>query len=190
MKTRTWPILALVLAVLWVFVRGPDPTIDAVVGAFFFGVVVGVPIAFLFRKFYSPTIDPVRVVRVVPYAVLYVLVFLQEVIVANVDVAYRSLAPGPPLEPEVIYLPLRVQTDFAITTIANSVTITPGTLALDHDHDRNALYIHVINGRDIESIVEPIRTWEEYALVIFDEELDRTATPDDVIVTSGDGDGD
>jgi len=69
----------------------------------------------------------------------------------------------------VIEFPLRVETDLAITTIANSITLTPGTLTMDHDDGRNALYVHTIDGRDPEAVVEPIRQWEDYALVIFDE---------------------
>jgi len=69
----------------------------------------------------------------------------------------------------VIEFPLRVETDLAITTIANSITLTPGTLTMDHDDDRNALYVHTIDGRDPEAVVAPIRQWEDYALVIFDE---------------------
>jgi multicomponent Na+:H+ antiporter subunit E len=93
-----------------------------------------------------------------------------EVIVANVDVAYRLLAPNMPLKPQVILVPLRVETELGVTTIANSITITPGTMTLDHDPDENALYVHMIDGRDPAEVVEPIRQWEEYALVIFDEE--------------------
>jgi multicomponent Na+:H+ antiporter subunit E len=43
---------------------------------------------------------------------------------------------------------------------------------MDHDPDENALYVHVIDGRDIDAVVEPIRDWEDYALYIFDERLD------------------
>lgn len=186
MKTRAWPVFGVVLAVLWVFVRGPEPAVDAVVGELLFGVVVGVPVAFLFRRFYADTVDPVRGLSVVPYAVLYVLVFMREVLVANVDVAYRAVAPGPPIDPEVIYVPLRVETDLGVTTIANSITITPGTVTLDYDEEYNGLYVHVIDGRNVDDVIEPIRTWEDYALVIFDEELDPGDRPQRITITGGD----
>ena len=189
MRTRTWPVFGLVLVALWLFVRGPEPTVDAVVGELLFGVLVGFPVAFLFRRFYADTYDLGRGVGAVPYAILYVLVFLQEVVVANADVAYRAVAPGPPIEPEVIYVPLRVETDLGVTTIANSITITPGTVTLDYDDEFNGLYVHVIDGRNVEEVVEPIRTWEDYALVIFDEELEPGDRPQRVTVTGGDRGG-
>lgn len=169
--TRRWPLAGLAFGVLWVFVRGVDPTAYAVAGQFLLGLVVGVPIAYLFRRLYSEGIDFRGSLRSIPAAALYVLAFSREVVVANVDVARRVLAPDMPIEPEVILIPLRVQTDLGVTTIANSITITPGTITLDHDPTENALFVHVIDGRDPEAIVDPIRTWEDYALEIFDEEL-------------------
>jgi len=185
-STRTWPAFGAALAVLWVFVRGPDPTADAVAGELLFGAVVGFPVAFLFRRFYADTVGLVRGVRAVPYAVRYALAFSKEIVVANVDVAYRAVGPGPPIEPEVIYVPLRVETDLGITTIANSITITPGTVTLDYDGKYNGLYVHVIDGRNVDEVVEPIRTWEDYALAIFDEELDPGDRPQRVTITGGD----
>ena len=168
---RRWPLAGIGFGLLWVFVRGPEPAIDAFVGQFLLGLVVGFPVAYLFRRLYSEGIDLSGTLRSVPPAALYGLAFLREVVVANVDVARRVLAPDMPIEPEVILIPLRVQTDLGVTTIANSITITPGTITLDHDPEENALFVHVIDGRDPEAIVEPIRTWEDYALEIFDEEL-------------------
>jgi multicomponent Na+:H+ antiporter subunit E len=166
---RRWIAAAVGLGVLWVFVRGAAATPAAVLGQFLLGLAVGTPIAYVFRRLYSEGIDLTRTVAAVPSVVGFVLVFLREVVIANFDVAYRVLAPGDRLQPEVILVPLRVETDLGITTIANSITITPGTLTLDHDPEGNALYVHVIDGRDPHAIVDPIRTWEDYALGIFEE---------------------
>ena len=168
--SRKWPLIGVVLALLWVFVNGPPLAPLPLLGSFLGGLVVGLPLAYVFRRLYADRTDPTRLVRVAPYAVLYVVVFLWDLITANLDVAYRVLSPRMPIHPDVIVVPLRVESDAAITTIANSITLTPGTLTMDYDEDRNALYVHAIDGRDHGSVVDPIRTWEEYALVIFDEE--------------------
>ncbi|WP_227376452.1 Na+/H+ antiporter subunit E [Haladaptatus halobius] len=167
---RKWPVIGFVLAVLWLFVRGVVLKLTAILGEFLIGLAVGLLIAFAFQRFYAAETNVVRNLRATPYAVLYVGVFLKELATANVDVAYRVLAPGMPIKPGVVVVPLRVQTDAAITTIANSITLTPGTLTMDYDEEKNALYVHSIDARDPESVVAPIRTWEDYALVIFDEE--------------------
>jgi len=175
--SRRWPVLGVALAVLWLFVRGVpvDPVttpLDAVedaAGEFLIGLAVGLPIAFVLRRMYAPEIDLGGVPRAIPPAVAYVTAFLVELITANLEVAYRVLSPSMPIDPEVIELPLRVESDVAITTIANSITMTPGTLTMDYDEDRNALYVHAIYCEDPADLAAPIRAWEDYALRMFDE---------------------
>lgn len=171
------------------FVRGVDPAPAAVAGQLLLGLAVGLPIAFVFRRLYVDRIDAGRVLRGVPYGALYLGAFTREVIVANLDVAYRVLAPGDQIEPEVILIPLRVRTALAITTIANSITITPGTLTLDYDAEENALYVHVIDRGNLDAVVSTIRNWEDYALVVFDEELPPDTPASEIRIDGGDEGG-
>jgi multicomponent Na+:H+ antiporter subunit E len=178
-----WPVVGVLLAVLWLFVRGvaPGETVEAtlrtVLGEFLIGLAVGWPTAFALRRYYTPRVAVGRSLRVAPYAVLYVVVFVRELLTANVDVAYRVLAPSMPIRPDVIAIPLRVESDAAVTTIANSITLTPGTLTMDHDAGTNTLYVHAIAARNRESVVDPVRTWEDYALVIFEGRDPNTEIP-------------
>jgi multicomponent Na+:H+ antiporter subunit E len=169
-KIRRWLVAGTMFGVLWVFVRGASLTVTSLLGNLLVGLAVGLSVAYVFRRFYKEEINIKQTVGAIPYIILYLLVFTKEIIVANVDVAYRVVAPRMPLEPQVILVPLRVETAVGVTTIANSITITPGTLALDHDPEENALYVHAIDGRNPEAIVKPIREWEDYALEIFAEE--------------------
>lgn len=168
---RQWPVAGVLLALLWLFVRGVALEPARLVGEFLVGLIFGLPVAFAARRFYAEGLSLRRSIRALPYAALYVLVFLKDILVANVDVAYRVLAPSMPIQPDVVAFPLRVRTDLAVTTIANSITLTPGTLAMDYDEEENVLFVHAINSTDPEAVTAPIRQWEEYALVIFDEEL-------------------
>ncbi|MFB6113062.1 MAG: Na+/H+ antiporter subunit E [Halodesulfurarchaeum sp.] len=163
-------LAAIILAVLWLFVRGVSLDPRVIVSEFLIGLLIGFAIAFLFRRLYEGRANVSYGVRAAPYAILYVLAFLKELVVANLDVAYRVVAPSMPIEPAVLYIPLRVQRPVAISTIANSITLTPGTLTMEHDQEENALYVHTIDGHDPEGVVAPIRRWEDYALIIFGEE--------------------
>lgn len=185
MTVRGWPAIGAALAVLWTFVRGPDPAVDAVAGQLLLGLAIGLPVAFLFRRLFPERVDPVRGLRVLPVVALFVLTFVREVAYANLDVTYRVLAPGPPVDPEVVYVPLRLESEFAITTLANAITLTPGTVTLDHHEPTNGIFVHVIDGRDVDAVVDPIRTWEAYALEIFDEPADPSAEPGEVVVSGG-----
>ena len=167
---KRWPILGVLMGVVWLFVRGVALELDRILGELLIGLAVGLLIAFTFRRVYATEISLIRAVRASPYAVLYLLVFTKDLLTANVDVAYRVLAPSMPIEPDVVEVPLRVESDVAITTIANSITLTPGTLTMDYDATRNSLYVHAIGGRNEEAVIAPIRVWEDYALIIFDED--------------------
>ncbi|WP_418280693.1 Na+/H+ antiporter subunit E [Halorubrum sp. DTA98] len=182
MMVRRWLVAGVLFGVLWVFVRGAAFTPASLLANFLVGLAVGLPVAYVFRRLFEEEIGIAQSFTAIPYVVLYVLVFVKEVIVANFDMVYRVFSPRMPLEPQVIFIPLRVKTTLGITTIANSISVTPGTVTLDHDPDTNALYVHAIDGRDPNTIVEPIRTWEDYALVIFDEELSPEHPPPEITV--------
>lgn len=169
MKLPRWLAAGLLFGVLWVFVRGATLTPQSLLANFLVGAAVGFPVAYLFRRLYEEEVQIVQPFRTIVPVLLYAADFSWEIVVANLDVAYRVLSPGMPLEPQVILVPLRVETAIGVTTIANSITITPGTIALDHDPEENALYVHVIDGRDPQAVADPIHEWEDYALRIFDE---------------------
>lgn len=177
MRLRKWPVVGAVMAVVWLFVRGVRLEPTAVLGEALIGLGVGLVIAYLFRRMYLPTVDVGRSLRAVPTGVYYVALFLRELATANVDVAYRVLAPSMPIEPGVVEVPLRIETDAAITSLANSITLTPGTLTMDHDSDTNTLYVHGIIGRRREQVLDPIRRWEDLLLVVFDEPADPSDEP-------------
>lgn len=189
MRVRTWIVAGIGLGIVWVFVRDAQATPMGFLGQFLGGLVVGLPIAYLFRRLYDDRISVDRLVYAIPYVGLYLLTFSREVVVANLDVAYRVLTPGSTIHPEVIMIPLRVRSDFGVTTIANTITITPGTVTQDYDEARNALYVHVIDGRDPEAVVAPIRRWEDYALLIFDEELEPGSPAPPIVVNGGESNG-
>lgn len=166
-----WLAMGAVLALLWLAVRGVDATPVRVAEELVIGLGVGLPLAYVGRRFYQPVTGLDASLRPLPYATMYLATFVWELLTANVDVAYRVLAPSMPINPAVVEVPLRVESDLAITTIANSITLTPGTLTMDYDQARNSLYVHSIDGTDRDAVIDPIRRWEDYLLVVFDERL-------------------
>jgi multicomponent Na+:H+ antiporter subunit E len=74
--------------------------------------------------------------------ILYLFVFIWECIKANFDVAYRVLHPGMPIKPGIVKVPLRLRSQFARSMLANSITMTPGTITVDIVGDY--LYVHWI----------------------------------------------
>jgi multicomponent Na+:H+ antiporter subunit E len=166
-----WLAMGAALAVLWLAVRGVPLAPVRLAEELVTGLGVGLVLAFVGRRFYRPVTGLDASLRPLPYAAMYLATFVWELVTANLDVARRVVAPSMPIDPAVVEVPLRVESDLAITTIANSITLTPGTLTMDYDPDTNSLYVHSIDAGDREATVEAIRRWEDYLLVVFDERL-------------------
>jgi len=62
---------------------------------------------------------------------------------ANFDVAYRVITGK--INPGIVKISPGLKTDLGVTLLANSITLTPGTLTVDIDEEYNDLYIHWIN---------------------------------------------
>jgi multicomponent Na+:H+ antiporter subunit E len=62
---------------------------------------------------------------------------------ANFDVAYRVITGK--IRPGIVRISPKLTKDLSITMLANSITLTPGTLSVDIDEGTNDLYIHWIN---------------------------------------------
>lgn len=65
---------------------------------------------------------------------------------ANFDVAYRVITGK--INPGIVKISPDLKTDLGITLLANSITLTPGTLSVDIDEEKNDLYIHWINVKE------------------------------------------
>lgn len=88
----------------------------------------------------------------------YIPVFLWEMIKANIDVAYRVIHPELPIKPGIVKVKTSLKSDIALTFLANSITLTPGTMSVDVDQKNGYLYIHWINveHEDIEGATKRI----------------------------------
>ena len=70
-----------------------------------------------------------------PSILLYWLWLAREIIKSNLDVARRILTPGLPISPNVFTVRATQQSDLGRVTYANSITLVPGTVAMDVDED-------------------------------------------------------
>ena len=76
-------------------------------------------------------IRPVRALQRVVRLALYVPYLLWEIAKANVGIAYVVLHPSLPIDPEMVEFDAAVWSPTSVTTLANSITLTPGTLTVD-----------------------------------------------------------
>ncbi|MDD4909705.1 MAG: Na+/H+ antiporter subunit E [Candidatus Omnitrophica bacterium] len=88
----------------------------------------------------------------------YLPLFLWECVKANIDVARRVLHPRLPINPGIVKVKTALKTDTGLTFLANSITLTPGTLVVDIDREEGILYVHWIDvkAKDVEAATEKI----------------------------------
>ncbi len=81
--------------------------------------------------------------------ILYIVFsFIPAVVKANLDVAYRVI--NGKINPGIVKISPKLKTDFGMTMLADSITLTPGTLSVSIDDKKKELYVHAINlsGKD------------------------------------------
>jgi len=84
------------------------------------------------------------------YLLRYMPLFVWECIKANIDVAYRVSHPDMPIKPGIVKVTTRLKSDTGLTFLANTITLTPGTMSVDIDRENGCLYIHWIHVRDVD----------------------------------------
>ncbi len=110
----------------------------------------------------------VRAAYTVAYFFRYMLI---DEVRAHTDVIRRILSPRMPINPGIVKVPYHVNSDYAMTLIANSITNTPGTVVVDVDKSRKYLFVHWIDVKTIEpeeARKAISRVFERYSKKIFD----------------------
>ena len=114
---------------------------------------------FLCRSMSFRLLDPRRFLRLLVYVPGP---WFLELIKANLDVAYRVITMK--IRPGIIRVHSGLKTDLGIFILANSITLTPGTLSVDIDEETNDLFIHNINVGDGDEKREVIESTELFGL--------------------------
>lgn len=135
-------------------------------------VVTGLVVASVVTLASRPHLPLFSGLRLSPAAILpfisYLAVFLAALIRANFDMARRVLSPSLPLNPGVVEVKTRLKSSLGRLILANSITLTPGTLTVDLQGD--SILIHWVDippGSDIESTTRDVTDIFERHLVGF-----------------------
>jgi multicomponent Na+:H+ antiporter subunit E len=162
MKEGTFFTLTALLAVIWCFLRGAVSLEN-----FLMGLLMGTLILCLFRPFFPWRPSALRLFRKIPAFLRYAGHFLYELVKANLQVVYLVLHPKMPIRPGIIAFGTRHRSPLGTTLLANSITLTPGTLTMDVSGDGKTLYIHTLDVSDPEEVREGIRRGlEDYTLEV------------------------
>lgn len=82
-------------------------------------------------------------VKILPHILLYVIVLLVEIIKANFAITKLVLSPNLEVEPCLVKFKTPLKTNAARVALANSITLTPGTITVSLEG--NNLLVHALN---------------------------------------------
>jgi multicomponent K+:H+ antiporter subunit E len=151
------PLISVVLAVVWLLLVN-TVTLNAVV----FGAILGLLIPLLTRP-YWPEVPRLRSPRMI---VEYGLIVLWDIVIANIEVARIILfMPKDKMRPGWITIPLDVRSPEAITVLAGTITMTPGTVSSDLSACGRALLVHCLHAPDPDAMRDQIKSRYERRLM-------------------------
>ena len=119
----------------------------------FFNAVIGFVIAMGVTELYLRSAGKPSYVAAVWRLVLFVLYFVRILVKANLGVAWEIVTPGLHMTPRIIRYDVADLTPVEVTTLANAITLTPGTLTADVDERGDTLYIHCMYAADRDEAV-------------------------------------
>ncbi len=134
----TWLLLALPIDIVAWEIHWAN-----LIAGIFASLIVALLFDEVFIKEHARAVNPLRYL----WFLIYVPVFAYYCILANIDVVYRAIHPDMPIKPGIVKIKTDLTTNSALTALANSITLTPGTLTVDVDfeNEENILYVHWIN---------------------------------------------
>ncbi|MCF7924000.1 MAG: Na+/H+ antiporter subunit E [Candidatus Izimaplasma sp.] len=130
-------ITFLTLLVVYLFLAGF--TVEEVI----LGSLVSVVLTVLLANRLNFKVDWRFPFKLLKFLFVYIPVFIWKLILANIDVARRVLSFKIPLNPGIVKVKTNLKGDLGKLTLANSITLTPGTLSIDVEDDY--IYVHTID---------------------------------------------
>ena len=143
------PLLSLLLVLVWQLLANQVST-----NSLLFGLFLGIVIPIMTGPYWPdrPRLrNPLMIAE-------YIVVVLYDIVRANIVVAYLILFKrSEDLQPAWICVPLDLRTPEAITVLAGTITMTPGTVSSDLSSEGHSLLVHCLNAPDPEEVRDEIK---------------------------------
>lgn len=150
------PLLSLTLAIVWILLVN-----RLTLGTLVLALILATVLPILTAPWWPDRPRLRRPLGLVAYA----LIVLWDVIVANFQVArIILLVPRDQIRSAWVTVPLDLVSPEAISLLAGTITMTPGTLTADFSADRRALLIHALHAPDPDALRDTIKTRYEARL--------------------------
>lgn len=150
----------IVLFLTWILLTESFASSELVFG-FLISLIISLGTANVFTEHGLSHLHPKRLF----YLIVYIPYYIYQVIKANVIMAMIVLSPSLPIKPGIVKVKTNLKTDVGKLALANSITLTPGTITMDIDGDE--IFVHWIAVEDesvegaTKSIVGPFEKFLE-----------------------------
>ncbi|HLV16733.1 MAG TPA: Na+/H+ antiporter subunit E [Pseudomonas sp.] len=163
MKRFAWlphPGLTLLLTGVWLLMAN-----QVTLGQLLLGLFLGWAVPLVLRRY----LFPVPRVRRPLQLCLFMLKVFWDIVVANLHVARLVLGPKSRLRPAFAEVPMLIEDEFVLATLACIISLTPGTVSAGLTPDRRTLLLHILDVSDIDALVAEIKhRYEAPLLEIFE----------------------
>ena len=147
-KILPHPILTITLWLIWLLLNN---TVSP--GHMVLGLILAVFIPLLTSGFW-----PEKVFIKSPLTLLkFLIIVLWDIIIANIMVAKLILSGNENLKPAFFYIDLDIQTPLGISLLANTISLTPGTVSCDLSTDRRRLLVHALHVEDVSDAIKHVK---------------------------------
>lgn len=143
------PFLTLLLAVVWTLLQN-----NVSAGMVVFGLILGIVIPIGTAQWWPDRPGKIRVLRMLTYCLLV----MWDILVANVQVAWIVLTKSnAAMRPAWVVVPLDLREPEAITILAGTITLTPGTVSADLSDEGHSLLVHALDAPDPDAVRDEIK---------------------------------
>ncbi len=151
------PALSALLVVVWMLLVN-----ELTFGALFLALVFGVLVPLVTSRFWP---DRPKI-RFGPDLVGYAAIVLFDIVVANFEIAWIILTRrNRDLRSRWLVVPVELRSAEAITLLAGTISLTPGTVSSDVSADGRALLVHALDSGDPEADIARIKQRYEARLL-------------------------
>ena len=140
---------AIILFVFWTLLSGKFDAFHLTLG-----VICSIIVAYFFHDLLFANVRAGDIVTVIWRFILYIPWLLYQILLSNIHVASLVLKPKMPIDPHVIKFKTKLETDISLVALANSITLTPGTITMDIKD--GVFYVHALS----QKVADDLNTGE------------------------------
>ncbi len=140
-------LTSIIMFIFWMLLSGELHFI-----LIFSGLVSSLFVAYISHDLLFGKVDIIPDTKKVLRFFIYLPWLLKQIALANIDLVYRTLHPKMPIDPQVIRFNTALKSDIGIAILANSITLTPGTVTIAATKDGQFI-VHAIAKKPAEQLL-------------------------------------